>query len=344
MSELTMTEATGLPIIFVCLMGLAVLVYAILDGFDLGVGMLLPRDQHPTLPEPEKQRDIMIASIGPFWDANETWLVLAVGILLIAFPSAYNLILHELYLPSLAMLSGLILRGVAFDFRTKSAANHKLFWDRTFKLGSFIAASSQGYMLGQFVMGFDGSIAAEIFACTSAICVTAAYMFNGAAWLVLKTEGELQIYIARIGRRCGILTAIGILFVCFINLYLDNQILNKWLGFPQVMLLLPIPLVCGGLFFICDWFLRAVSRQNRDYAWVPFACVAGIFFLCFDGLAYSYFPHIIPRQLTIWESASAPESLEFILAGIVVVIPAIISYTFFAYRVFWGKASELRYH
>jgi len=181
------SEATGLPIIFVCLMGLAVLVYAILDGFDLGVGMLLPSDRQANLSEPEKHRDIMIASIGPFWDANETWLVLAVGILLIAFPSAYNQVLNELYLPSLILLSGLILRGVAFDFRTKSVANHKLFWDRMFKLGSFTAASSQGYMLGQFVMGFDDSVAAEVFAMVTAICVTAAYMFNGAAWLVLKT-------------------------------------------------------------------------------------------------------------------------------------------------------------
>ena len=339
-----MAESTGLPIIFVCLMGLAVLVYAILDGYDLGVGMLLPIKQHENLPNPEHQRDIMIASIGPFWDANETWLVLAVGILLIAFPSAYNLVLMELYLPSLIMLCGLILRGVAFDFRTKSSVDHKLFWDRTFKLGSFIAASSQGYMLGKYVLGFEKSMAAEVFACISAICVTAAYIFNGAAWLVLKTDGDLQKYAAKIGRRSGVLTAIGILLVSFINLYLDNQIQTKWLGFPQVFLLIPIPLVCAGLFIICDRFLRSIIRNEITHAWVPFACVTSIFFLCFNGLAYSYFPYIIPRQITIWESASATESLEFILAGCFVVIPAIIGYTFFAYRVFWGKATLLHYH
>ena len=182
-----MMDAYWLAIIFIGLMGLSVLVYAILDGYDLGVGILLPMGEAD-----EAQRDTMIASIGPFWDANETWLVLAVGIMLIAFPAAHSVVLFHLYIPVAIMLIGLMMRGVAFDFRAKAALDHKLAWDRTFKAGSLLTTLAQGYMLGLYVMGFEASLSAHWFALLSGLGVTLAYSYIGAAWLIMKTEGELQ--------------------------------------------------------------------------------------------------------------------------------------------------------
>jgi len=328
-----------LPLVFIGLMGLAVITYAILDGYDLGVGILLPLHESE-----EIHRDTMISSIGPFWDANETWLVLAVGLLLIAFPSAHSIVMRELYLPVTFLLSGLILRGVAFDFRAKAPTDNKRAWDKTFKGGSLLAALSQGYMLGMYVTGFDSSLGAYVFSILSAIGVSAAYAFIGGAWLVMKTEGELQKRAARWTRRAAWLSAVGILLVCIVNPLLDDGIFLKWFSFPQVILVLPYPLVCCGLFIISDRYLSNIPHHNDFGCWIPFVSAACIFFLCFQGLAYSFFPYVVPGQLTIWQAASAPESLMFILAGALIVVPAILGYTIFSYRVFWGKARELKYY
>src|SRR5690606_8353634 len=223
-------EAYWLAIIFIGLMGLAVLIYAVLDGYELGVGILLPADD-------ENQRDTMIASIGPFWDANETWLVLGVGVLLIAFPSAHSLVLYHLYLPVTLMLAGLILRGVSFDFRAKALPDHKDFWDKIFKTGSLLASLAQGYMLGMFVMGFDSTPQAFAFALLSAVCVTAGFSFIGAAWLVMKTEGDLQLRAARWTRVCGWLTALGIVAVSIVNPLISNNIFERWFGTALSLLL-----------------------------------------------------------------------------------------------------------
>lgn len=336
-----LTQATGaaywLPIIFIGLMGLAFFIYAILDGYDLGVGILLPRDS-------EAQRDTMIASIGPFWDANETWLVLGIGLLLIAFPSAHSLILYHLYLPVTIMLAGLILRGVAFDFRAKAPEDHKNLWDKIFKTGSLLATLSQGYMLGIYVMGFEQSLAAYSFALLSAICVTAGYSFIGAAWLIMKTEGELQVRAARWARICGWLTALGIVAVSIVNPLISTLIFNKWFGSALMILLFIIPLFCAVLFLVVDRYLAHFPYAHDFGCWIPFAAIAMIFFLCFVGLGYSFYPYVVPNQLTIWEAASAPESLQFILYGAVIVLPTILAYTAFSYRIFWGKATQLKYY
>jgi len=329
--------AYWLPIVFIGLMGLAFAIYAILDGYDLGVGILLPSDSDP-------QRDTMIASIGPFWDANETWLVLGAGIMLIAFPSAHSLILFHLYLPVTVMLAGLILRGVAFDFRAKAVEDHKILWDHIFKIGSVLATLSQGYMLGIYVMGFEQSIAAYLFAALSAICVTAGFSFIGAAWLIMKTEGELQLRAARWARNCGRLTALGILSVSIVNPLISPAIFEKWFGGPAVILLLVIPTICFGLFLLVDRYLAHFPYQNDFGCWVPFASIVIIFLLCFIGLAYSFFPFVVPHQMDIWQAASAPESLMFIFYGTAVVLPTIMLYTVFSYRVFWGKATQLKYY
>lgn len=330
-------EAFWLPLIFMALMGVAFLIYAILDGYDLGVGILLPRDS-------ERQRDTMIASIGPFWDANETWLVLGVGIILIAFPAAHNVILFQLYMPVTLMLAGLILRGVAFDFRAKAPVDHKTRWDFAFWAGSLLATLSQGYMLGLYVMGFEQSLTAHAFAALSAVCVTADYCLIGAAWLVMKTEGELQQRAARWARRCAWLMALGLVAVSVINPMISERVFDKWLGGGIALFLLLIPVLCVVLFLINDRFLAHFPYENDFGCWLPFAVAIALFVLAFSALAYSFFPYVVPEQLTFWEAASAPESLKFILVGVVIVLPAIIAYTLFAYRVFWGKARELTYY
>jgi len=330
-------EAYWLPVIFVGLMGLAILMYAVLDGYDLGVGILLPKDSEP-------QRDMMIASIGPFWDANETWLVLGVGLLLIAFPSAHSHILFHLYLPVTFMLGGLILRGVAFDFRAKSPSHDKRLWDRAFKGGSILATLSQGYMLGLFVMGFEKSLIAHAFALLSGVCVTAGYCFIGASWLVMKTDGDLQKRAARWARICLWLTTLGLFAVSLVNPLTSANVFDKWFGSPFALLLLVIPLLVFLAVLVVDRYLAQFPFADDFGCWIPFVGALVIFILSFAALGYSFFPYVVPGQMTIWEAASASESLWFILVGALLVLPAIVFYTIYAYRVFWGKTRELTYY
>lgn len=334
-----MSPAEWLPVVFVAILGVAVLFYAILDGFDLGVGILLPLHE-----DFEHERDIMISSIGPFWDANETWLVLIVGVLFIAFPTAHSMILQALYIPTLLLLLGLILRGVAFDFRAKAIVTRKPRWDMAFRAGSILATASLGYMLGMYVMGFESSGAAWSFAIVSAGGVTAAFSYIGAAWLVLKTEGELQKRAAEWGRVAGWLTGAGILLVSVVNVSIDTSISGRWIGFPQSLLLLPVPLLTAFLIFWTDRYFAGVPHADDRGSWKPLASVAGVFVLAFSGIAYSYFPYVVPKRLDIWEAAASPEPLIFILVGVVIVLPAILGYTIFSYRIFRGKATELRYY
>ena len=329
--------AETLAFIFLGLLGLSVMIYAILDGYDLGVGLLFPMQN-------ENQRDQMIASIGPFWDANETWLVLAVGILLIAFPGAHSLVLEELYLSSALMLVGLILRGVAFDFRAKAMARQKRWWDWSFKLGSLLVALTQGYMIGRYVTGFEHSVSATGFALLSAVCVAAAYAYIGGAWLVMKTSGELQRRAARWTRYAGGLTALGIIAVSVTNLLISEQVAERWMTLPNAILLLPLPLISTFLMFAVDYYLQRVPLADDMGSGFPFLGIIVLFILSFTGLAYSYFPYVVPYQLLATDVASAESSLRFILVGVVVVLPMILAYTAISYRVFWGKSSELRYY
>jgi cytochrome d ubiquinol oxidase subunit II len=334
-----MINEQTLPIIFVGLMGLSVLVYAILDGYDLGVGILLPMN-----PEKENQRDIMIASIGPFWDANETWLVLAVGLMLIAFPAAHSLAFYHLYIPVFVMLIGLIVRGVSFDFRAKAAIDFKHTWDWLFKLGSILTTLAQGFMLGQFVMGFDNSLAAIAFCVLSALGVTVAYSYLGASWLIMKTEDALQRQSVKWALWCGRLTFLGVIAVSAINPLINSDVFSRWFTMPLVMFVLLIPTVCFIAFIWNEFLLRRLPKPQDRYCYGPFCLVVTIFTLCFIGLVFSFFPYIVPNQMTVWEAASDVESLKVIFYGAVVVIPIILIYTIFAYRVFHGKATSLRYH
>jgi len=325
-----------LPEIFLALMGLAMLAYVVLDGFDLGVGILLPGAD-------DAEKDTMIASIGPFWDANETWLVLGVGILLVAFPMAHGVILSALYLPVTLMLIALILRGVAFDFRVKARARHKHLWDRAFFAGSALAALAQGFMLGAYILGFDWGVANFAFASFIGICLLAGYSLLGASWLLIKAEGELQRKAMRWAQLALWLTAIGIAAVSVATPLVSERIFAKWFSLPAFIALLPIPLITGVLLFIADRALRRMRRGLDVAVWQPFACSVGLFVFAFIGLAYSLFPYLVVDRITIYDAASAPGSLWIILFGVAVTLPVILIYSAYTYRVFWGKATALKY-
>jgi cytochrome d ubiquinol oxidase subunit II len=325
-----------LPLAFASLMGLAMLIYAVLDGYDLGVGMLIPLAE-------EDEKDRMIASIGPFWDANETWLVLGVGLLLVAFPAAHGVILTNLYLPVAIMLLGLIMRGVAFDFRTKAQSVQRTTWNRTFFAGSLITAWAQGYMLGAYILGFDRSWAAELFALFVGACVAAGYCQIGASWLIMKTDGALQRKAIRWAQLSSWGMVLGIVLISFSTPIVSERIFEKWFALPNMLLLAPIPVATAALVWGLETMLRRLPLPGDRLCWAPFAMTVAIFVLCFLGLAYSFYPYIVPDRMTIVQSASAPESLLIILAGAAVVLPVLIGYTIVAYRIFHGKAHDLRY-
>lgn len=334
-------DSEQLSTIFLGLMGLSVLVYAVLDGFDLGVGILLPLEHSPVS---GLHRNQMIASVGPFWDANETWLVLAVGLLLIAFPAAYSLVLRELYLPAVFLLLGLMLRGVAFDFRAKAITGFRPWWDVAFKIGSTLTALMLGYMLGRYVLGFEASLAAQGFAVLSSLCVTAAFAFIGGTWLVMKTSDELQLRAAWWARRALWLTALGIFSVSIANLALSDAIAARWFGLPQSLLFAPIPLLSTVLIVWVDRRLKQVPERGNRGCSMPFYSAVAIFVLAFVGLGLSHFPYVVPGLMRANDVASAASSLRFVLYGTLVVLPVIVAYTAFSYRVFWGKTTELRYY
>jgi cytochrome d ubiquinol oxidase subunit II len=331
-----MNEAAVLPLIFLALMGLAMLIYVVLDGYDLGVGILLRRAD-------DAQKDAMIASIGPFWDANETWLVLGVGILLVAFPAAHGVILGGLYLPVAFMLIGLILRGVAFDFRVKAHADHKPLWNRVFYSGSVLAAFSQGFMLGIYILGFDYSLAGVLFAGFIGASLLAGYSLLGATWLILKSEHALYDRALRWARASLWLTGLGIAAVSIATPLVSTRIFEKWFTLPHLLMLSPIPLLTALLFFACERSLRRLVNGEEKRIWVPFVSAVGMFVLAFIGLAYSLFPYLVADRITYLQAASATESLKVMLIGIGITLPAILGYTVYSYRVFWGKTRELSY-
>jgi cytochrome d ubiquinol oxidase subunit II len=307
----------------------------------LGVGALL--NGADTI----EHKNTMIASIGPFWDANETWLVLGVGVLLVGFPMAHGVILGALYLPVALMLVALSLRGVAFDFRVKAKAQHRPLWDKTFYIGSVLASWAQGFMLGQLILGFKQDTAAYVFSALIGFCLVFAYRLLGAGWLIMKTEGALQLRAVAWAQSSLWLAAAGVIAISVATPWVSQRIFDKWFSFPNLLMLLPIPAVTMALFVVIQRSLKRLpvrfAHGNQYGAGVPFASTVGIFLLSFYGLAYSLFPWLVIDKLNIWQAASAPEALLVIFYGVVVVLPVIIGYTVFAYRVFWGKSTQLSY-
>lgn len=329
--------AVWLPFVFAALMGLAILIYVILDGFDLGIGMLV-------ILTPPEERDTLISTIGPFWDANETWLVLAVGLLLVAFPIAHGVILTALYAPVALMLFGLILRGVAFEFRAKVPFERKARWDLAFFAGSALAAVAQGYMLGIYVMGLQVNAQTVLFSLIVAGALAVAYSFMGAAWLILKTSGPIQLKAITWARRGLWGLVLGLAAVSAATPLVSIRIWQKWTELPAMLWLAPLPILSLALIIGLWRFLATLPRPADRGAAVPFLMGAGLFLLGFIGMAYSFYPYVVPERLTIWQAASAPESLRVILIGAVIVLPLIAGYTALSYTVFRGKASQEDIH
>ncbi|RBP51609.1 cytochrome d ubiquinol oxidase subunit II [Arenicella xantha] len=328
---------TILPLIFVAVMGLSLLLYVILDGYDLGVGLLLPLGS-------DKEKDVMIASIGPFWDANETWIVMGVGVLLIAFPTAHGIILTKLYLPATIMLLGLILRGVAFDFRVKAGDHKKAMWNRFFFIGSLVAATAQGWMLGSYITGLTGSTINTVFSILIALCLPALYCVLGATWLLIKTEGELFAKAVVWARASVLPMALGLFLVSIATPLVSSVIAERWFQLPNFIGLMPIPIASViALGLLAVLLKRDVEHLRKTNPVFLFACPVAVCVMAALGLAYSIFPDIIIGQMTIWEAAAHPSALLFTLYGMAIALPCIVLYTIFIYRIFSGKATELRY-
>ncbi len=320
-----------LALIFMVLMGVSVLAYVVLDGYDLGVGMLMPAAS-------AAEQSVMVSSIGPFWDANETWLVLGVGILLIAFPRAHGVVLGALYLPVVAMLVGLMFRGVAFEFRMKALGWHRELWNWLFWAGSFLASFSQGLMLGRYITGFEQGFGYLLFAMVVGASVCGGYVLLGATWLVFMTEGELQRKALAWARWGLVWVALGVGLVSLATPLVSETVRAKWFDFPRTLALLALPAACLWAGFVVWRSTGRIARGEGGRDWQPFAASVAIFSISFLGLAYSLFPYVVIDKLTIWEAAAHPSSLKVVLAGALVVLPFIVAYTAVSYRVFRGKA------
>jgi cytochrome d ubiquinol oxidase subunit II len=325
-----------LPLVFAILMGAAILVYVVLDGYDLGVGMLLPAG------EPHEQ-DVMVGSIGPFWDANETWLVLGIGLLLVAFPKAHGMVLTALYLPVAAMLIGLMLRGAAFEFRVKAEGWHRELWNALFWFGSFLAAFAQGIMLGSYVTGFESGFGYLLFDLLVAAGLCGGYVLLGATWLVLRAEGALQRKALAWTRWGLVWVALGIALVSLATPLASETVLRRWFDFPRTLPLMVLPLATAAAWL---WVWRLAGRLRRGEPapeWGPFAGAVAIYAFAFAGLVYSLFPYVVMDRMTIWEAAAHPSALGLVLAGALVVLPFVAGYTAYSYWVFRGKASGRLY-
>ncbi len=317
-----MTEQ--LPLIFTVLMGAAILAYVTLDGYDLGVGMLMPAASR-------EEQNRMVASIGPFWDANETWLVLGIGLLLVAFPVAHGEILGALYLPVAAMLVGLMLRGVAFELRIKAEGWHRELWNWLFWAGSTLASFAQGLMLGRYITGFESGAGYWLFAILVGASLCGGYVLLGATWLILRTDGELQQKAIGWARWGLAWVALGVALVSLGTPLVSETVRDKWFSFPRIVFVSALPLAT-----VAAWLWVWLSLKKSELQ--PFAGAVTIFVLAFAGLAYSLFPYVVIDRLTIWEAAAHPSALLFMLVGTALVLPFIVGYTFWSYRIFRGKA------
>jgi cytochrome d ubiquinol oxidase subunit II len=327
---------TALPLAFMGVMGLALLVYVCLDGYDLGIGLLLPLAD-------DAEKDTMIASIGPFWDANETWLVLGVGLLLIAFPEAHGLVLTSLYVPVTLMLIGLVLRGVSFDFRVKAVVTQKRFWNGAFFVGSLIAAAAQGWMLGSYVTGLVAGPLNTAFAVLIALTLPALYIVLGAGWLMIKTDGTLFDKSCRWGRNAMPAMGLALLAISVATPLVSPTIAEKWFALPNFIGLAPIPLMTLVAFTAVLWIFTHPAIARAGYAWIALAGTIAICTVAALGLAYSIYPYVVLDRMTIWEAAADDSSLAFVAVGAALVLPFTVAYTVLVYRVFRGKATALSY-
>ncbi|TAA60773.1 MULTISPECIES: cytochrome d ubiquinol oxidase subunit II [unclassified Shinella] len=333
--------AIDLPFIWAAIIAFAVLAYVILDGFDLGVGILFPffKEKH--------DRDVMMNSVAPVWDGNETWLVLGGGGLMAVFPLAYATILPALYMPLLLMVLGLIFRGVAFEYRWRTRRGEFL-WDIAFSGGSMVAAFTQGVALGALVQGIPVENRAYVggwwdwltpFSVATGFALLVGYALLGATWLVMKTRGPLAERARGYALKAGIGTLLAMGVFSLWTPFLEPLYFDRWFHWPTLLFSLLVPLLVLGCFALLVQGLRT-GHDSR-----PFIAALGLFVLGFAGIGISFYPYIVPTALTIWQAAAPEESLAFLLVGALVLIPMILGYTAYAYWVFRGKVDpEEGYH
>lgn len=323
-----------LPLLWFGVIGFGLMMYVVMDGFDLGIGILFP------FVKDREERDVMVNSVAPVWDGNETWLVLGGAGLMAAFPLAYAVVLSALYLPLMAMLAGLIWRGVAFEFRFKADEAHKPFWDHAFAWGSYIATFSQGVALGAFIGGFevkDGAYAGGVFdwltpfSLFTGAALVLAYALLGVGWLVMKTEGALLQRVRELGRPVTWAVLAALAGVSLWTPLAHPAIADRWFTLPNLLFFLPVPLLVA----LVTWqLLRALPRSHSA---LPFVLALALLFLGYSGLLISLWPNVIPPGISIWDAAAPPQSLGFALVGALAIIPFILGYTAWSYYVFRGK-------
>jgi cytochrome d ubiquinol oxidase subunit II len=328
--------AFWLPLIWAGVLGFAVVMYVIADGFDLGVGILFNAARNDTW------RDRMMFSVAPIWDGNETWLVLGGAGLFAVFHIAYAILMPALYVPLILMLVALVFRGVAFEFRFK-AEKSKRIWDYAFHYGSLAATFAQGVVLGAFVQGFANNGRAftggtwdflSPFSVMTGMALILGYGLLGATWCVLKTTGELEVWARQMAMRflIGVMLAMAVvsLWVPFLGLEIER----RWFSWPNIAYLAPVPLVTA----LVGWQLHRALQEDRTYQ--PFFLAISLFLLGYFGLAISLFPYVVPPNVTIWQAANTVHSQLFALVGFVIVLPIMLAYNGYAYWVFRGKVPE----
>jgi cytochrome d ubiquinol oxidase subunit II len=325
-----------LPVIWAAVIGTAVAMYVILDGFDLGIALLFPFTRN------ERERDQIMNSVAPFWDGNETWLVMGGAGLLVAFPQAYAIIMPAFYLPVILMLLGLVFRGVAFEFRW-IARTSKPYWNVGFAVGSAVAGFCQGLILGGLIQGIkveNGAFAGGAFDWATPFCVLcgfgvlAGYALLGATWLVLKTEGAVA---ERARAQAKWLLLVVLAFMAAVSLWTPlafERIAARWFSLPNILFLWPVPLVTALVAFGA-WRALGAGREL-----LPFVCAIALFLLGYLGLVISSFPYLVPPALTIWQTAAHPASQIFMLLGTTALLPLIFVYVAFVYWIFRGKVRE----
>ncbi len=328
-----------LPLIWGGIVALAVFMYVFLDGFDLGVGILFPFAPH------KESRDELISSIAPFWDGNETWLVLGTGGLLIAFPLAYAIVLTALYIPVMFMLFGLILRGVSLEFRFKAGERSRWLWDYGFHFGSLLAAFAQGIMLGAFIQGFETAgrqFAGDFmgwltaFSIFTGLAVIMSYALLGATWIVMKTTDQTQRWARRVAMYVLSYAVFCLAVVSLWTPFLHDHLFARW--FENALWLMPLPVLTVGLTL---WLARLLHQKRAEY--LPFFVTLGLFMLSYIGFAISLWPWAIPYQYTFNEAAANGANLSLLLVGTVLILPVILGYVVYCYWVFRGKVEVKSY-
>lgn len=328
--------AYWLPLVWAALLGIAVVMYVLLDGFDLGIGILFLTGTN------EEERDHMMNSIAPYWDGNETWLVLGGAGLLVAFPAAYGIIMPALYLPLITMLLALVFRGVAFEFRFVSKP-HNHWWDRSFAIGSTVATFCQGLVLGGFLQDIKvsgkqfagGSFEwLNLFSIVCGLGLIAGYALLGSAWIMMKTDGELAVR-ARRHAKWALIITLG--FIAVVSLWTplaSSRIADRWFSWDRIVYLWPVPILTA----IVSWIAWAGMKKGSGIQ--TFISAMALFVLCFIGLGISTFPYLVPPSYTIWDLAAVPQSQIFSLVGALIMLPVILGYTAFVYWTFRGKVTE----